>query len=341
MQASEHSSETEKPLTRVDVDDRVRRTNTSSALDFSGQTFENHIDLAGLNLGHARFVKARLIGAWFVRQDGSGASRLAGANFEGAQLEEAHFQGVYLGEANLRHADLDMANLREANLTHSDLRGANLTGADLSGTKVIGARLEGSYISGSDLNTAVGLEFVDWGNYWIGEEIDGTYGYPGEYVHERFLRAEPIYRSLRYWHMRAGVADRAAKFYYREMECKKKQAKRDKDWGEVTRLSTLHLLFGYGERPERTFLWAAGIVVIFAALLFTLGGLTCGTETSPSSCSGLDALYLSAVSFTALGYGGWAAMPNEFGRFVGVFESFLGVFTMALFVTLFVRKMAR
>ncbi len=315
-----------------------------SELNFFKRVFESRIDLSGLNLNGVNFVCATLRGARFsADRDGHSrnSSSLQGTNFKGAKLDEAVFSTAYIGEANLNSSDLHLANLQNTDLNGADLRGANLLLADLKGANLYRTRLEGAYLFRCDLNTAVGLEFVDWGNYRIGEEIDAVYGHRGEYIHERFLRAEPIYRSLRYWHLRAGVADRAAEFYYREMECRRKQALSDYRWRDAVKLAFAHTFVGYGERPSRTFLWAAGIIVIFAAILFTLGGLTCGTEKSPSSCSGLDALYLSAVSFTALGYGDWAATPNEVGRFLGVFESFLGVFTMALFVTLFVRKMSR
>lgn len=339
MQAPETRSETEKPQTRVDVDDRVRNTNSSSALDFSGRTFENHINLAGYNFGHAKFVKVRMIGARFVDQDGSQASHLAGADFSGAQLEEAVFKGCYLGEgATFKHADLHLADLRETDFRTSDLRGANLTQADLSRAKVFGTKLEGAYLGGSDLNTVVGLESADWGSYRIGEEIDGVFGYPGEYIHERFLRAGPIYRSLRYWHIRAGVADRAAEFYYREMECLRKHAWKTRNWLQMVRTFLSYALFGYGERPERTIVWALAVIFIFS---FLFSAFSMKRPDNSITSDWFEGLYLSAVSFTALGYGSWALEPLAWGRFLGVIESFLGVFTMALFVTLFVRKMAR
>ena len=99
----------------------------------------------------------------------------------------------------------------------------------------------------------------------------------------------------------------------------------------------LRFTAGYGERPLRTVLWAGSVVLLFAVLSMLFGDLKCEQR----NCTVLDSLYFSTISFSAVGYGSWAPAPNQVGQFLGVFESFLGVFTMALFVTLFVRKMSR
>jgi hypothetical protein len=55
-------------------------------------------------------------------------------------------------------------------------------------------------------------------------------------------------------------------------------------------------------------------------------------------------LYFSAVSFTAIGYGGWvtgADAPSTWTKWFGVTESFIGVFLIALFLVTFTRRWTR
>lgn len=53
----------------------------------------------------------------------------------------------------------------------------------------------------------------------------------------------------------------------------------------------------------------------------------------------LDALYFSVVTFTTLGYGDFA--PVGPSRIIASAEAIIGSFTIALFVVVFVRRMAR
>ena len=90
------------------------------------------------------------------------------------------------------------------------------------------------------------------------------------------------------------------------------------------------LLCGYGENYERVVVSA--LVIIFGlAVVYVYGGLNLAY-----------AIYFSAVSFTALGYGSWVNItPVGWVRALGAAESFLGVFMMALFLVTFTRKMTR
>lgn len=77
-----------------------------------------------------------------------------------------------------------------------------------------------------------------------------------------------------------------------------------------------------------------------AAVVFGLAGAyhLWGTFNSSSFS---DALYYSATSFTALGYGQWAPQPIGWAKGMGVAEAFIGVFMMALLLVTFVRKWTR
>ena len=123
--------------------------------------------------------------------------------------------------------------------------------------------------------------------------------------------------------------DIAGKFFYREMEAKRKAQSwksepLSKLWSWV-----IMLLCGYGENYERVVVSA--LVIIFGlAVVYVYGGLNLAY-----------AIYFSAVSFTALGYGSWADTPIGWVQGLGAAESFIGVFMMALFLVTFIRKMTR
>ena len=190
-------------------------------------------------------------------------------------------------------------------------------GTHLGGTHLGGAHLQGAFLFGAELSSDTGLENVDWGNYILGDESMG------------FDIAIASYRQLKIWYTNAGIADIAAKFYYREKEANRKSLK----WYSRHRiaLELLRALFGYGEDWKRVFYWMA-LIVLGSAMAYYLGG-------------GLNApysLYFSVISFTALGYGKWVDIaPQGWVQALGAFESFTGVFLMALLLVTFFRKWTR
>ena len=93
-------------------------------------------------------------------------------------------------------------------------------------------------------------------------------------------------------------------------------------------------LWGYGERPWRVIRFGVSMLLIFALIYFIIGSVW---EWSAFWWS----LYFSAVSFTALGYGSWLHVTNDWIKGIGALESFIGVFSIALFLITFVRKMTR
>jgi hypothetical protein len=124
----------------------------------------------------------------------------------------------------------------------------------------------------------------------------------------------------------------AGEFFYREMEARRKLAWKERRLPYALSMYALRFLYGYGERPLRVIGWVVAVILGFALGHWLFGTVERGFW---------DALYYSAVSFTALGYG-WAAAPQGWaGKFLGVGESLLGVFMMALFLVTFTRKMAR
>lgn len=329
---------TEKnPYTRKDVLRLIKKTGgKAEGLDLSGKHFERDIDLKGFDLEGIILKKADLRFA-----------HLEGADLSFAHLEEANLWYADLGKAylqlsHLEGAYLNRANLKGANSAHAQLKRADLSEANLEGTDLVDANLEGvalwsTHLGGADLSFAclkranlVGVEFprdtkleeVDWGNYILGGEKKGTFGF-----------ASDTYRRLKTWHTEHGLYDIAGRFFYREMEAKRKFL----SWRKKPQLKLwnwiLRMLCGYGEKPERVIISAATIVFGLAIAYFLWGSF--------SSSSFADTLYYSVASFTALGYGNWAPQPTGWAKGVGAAEAVLGVSMMALFLVTFTRKMIR
>jgi len=247
-------------------------------------------------------------------------AHLENANFQGADLTGAQFQGVPIIPSDPSQAAQFQWKLWEilpSRLEETDFRYAVLTLAQFKGCYFYGTKLKGAYIRGADIFDAH-LEEADWGSYIIGEEKSGD-----------FYSAENIYRRLKIWYTEHGIYDVAGKFFYREMEAKRKAQSWKKEPASKLWSWVMRLLCGYGERYGNVVVVA--LVIIFGlAVVYGFGGLNLAY-----------AIYFSAVSFTALGYGSWAGTPIGWVQGLGAAESFIGVFMMALFLITFIRKMTR
>ncbi len=287
----------ENPYTRDDVLKLIKENgDKTEGLDLSGKVFEGHIDLRQFNLQLIILKKAFL----------------PGAHFEGARLVHATLDGAHLGFAHLEKADLGIAHLD----------GANLVGAYLDGANLQFATLDGAILWNTKFSPETRLEQADWGNYILGEERGGL-------LFDTAAAAADTYRRLKQWYTNAGMYDVAGKFFYREMEAKRKS----QSWKRKPHLKlwnwVMRILCGYGEKPERVVVSA--LVIIFGlAIVYRFGGLSL-----PYS------IYYSVVSFTALGYGSWVPQPTDWVKGLGVAEAVIGVFMMALFLVTFTRKMTR
>lgn len=323
--------EKEKPLTRKDVLKKIEENGgTAKGLNLSGKEFEEGIilrnfDLRGANLARANLKKALL----------------ANANLKEADLSSANLQGAKCGGIDLRNAIL----------VNTDLRGANLAGADMCGV----------HFASNKFDENTDFININWGSKrFITKGLEHT--------------EERTYRDLKNWHNKAGMYDIAGDFFCQEMTAKRSRCWLDKEiltwfrkkglpmsgqWraeylrGHLypfkprellkaifprkplpwARLMLYDFFCGYGEKPWKVIVSATAIVCGLALIYFAIGTLTPNTF--------LDSLYYSAVSFTALGYGSWAPQPTGWVKGLGAFESFIGVFMMALFLVTFIRKMTR
>ncbi len=335
-----------KSLTPKDVLKRIEEHGgTAEGLDLLEERFERGINLRRFNLKGIILKVAHLEGAYL--ED----AHLEGANLEDARLEKAKLWDAHLEEADLASAHLEKANLAHAHLEGVDLwnahfdgtdlaharlegvdlygahfKGAHLEDAHLEGAYLRSAHLEGAYLRGAVFDDDTKLENVDWGNYILGEEKAGF-----------FDSAVASYRHLKVWYTNAGYSDIAAKFYYREREASRKDAKH---WYGRLELEILRVLFGYGERWRRVLISIAVLMLLFASIYLVISTFipNFGTLT-PNTF--LHSLYYSVVSFTALGYGEWAPQPTGWIKGIGAFESLVGVSMLALLLVTFFRKWTR
>lgn len=344
------AKERKGPLTRANVLKLIEENGgKTEGLDLSEQTFVEAIDLSGLDLHGiilkgARFPthaeRGQQVGARFDGSDLTGAdlsdidfeyaqfkklnnqpTRLARADLRGSWFQYVNFQGAYLRGAKFGKVPEEKGG--PAMLDGTDLRGTDLSRANFQGCYFYKTKLEGAYIRGADIFDAH-LEEIDWGSYKIGEESK-----KGE-LHF----AESIYRRLKQWYTNVGIYDVAGEFFFREMEAKRKSLSwRPQPWHRGW-LNIHAFISGYGERPLRVIRWAAIWILGLAAIYYLIGA----TWSLPAVW---NSLYFSIVSFTALGYGSWVSTANEWVKGIGALESFMGVFTIALFLVTFTRKMRR
>jgi len=302
----------ENPFTREDVLKAIEENGgKAEGLDLSKQTFEEEIDLRGIDLKGIILNKAIFtLNLRRLKRD----NPLRGANLKGVHLE-----GANLRSAHLEEADLSDAYLESANLGGTHLEEANLSGTHLRSSYLGGAHLQGAILLCAEFSANTGLEDVDWGNYILGDESWG------------FDSAVAVYRQLKVWYTNAGIHDTAAKFYYREKEANRKALKLlSRQWNHRLALEFVRAFFGYGEHWERILVWSL-------AIIFGLGVLyRFGELTIPY------AIYYSVVSFTALGYGKWVDItPPGWVQALGAVESAIGVLMMAFLLVTFVRKWTR
>ncbi len=306
----------ESPYTREDVLRLIEENGgKAEGLDLSGKVFEEAIDLRGLNKNYLQGIilnKAIFpLNLKRLKKD---------CPLRGANLKGVHLEGAYLRSTHLEESDLSDTYLDRANLCCAHLEGANLSGIHFGNAYLGYAYLQGAILLRADFSANAGLEDVDWGDYILGDEEELSLD-----------MAVDTYRRLKVWYTNAGISDTAAKFYYREKEASRKAAKRRRD-----RLAgwLSWAVFGHGEGWKRILFWIAGIILLFTMVYFVAGF----TWQWPAFWR---SLYFSTVSFTALGYGSWVWVTNDWIKGIGAFESLVGVSMLALLLVTFFRKWTR
>lgn len=335
MEPSEHPPEAERPLTREDVLRLIEEHGGPEGLDLSRKNFTTEVDLSRIGLRGANLQAAHLFNVNLQR------ATLTGANFQGANLRNADLQGAILLNANLQGADLRYADLRGVTLLNANLQGADLWYANLQEAYLRDAKLQGARLALASWREARELENVAWGSYVLGEETAAW-----------FQIAESPYRALKQWHTQHGLPDIAAKFYYREMECRRKALSWRKEPPSKLWRTFLWLFGGYGERPFWILIWWGAVILLASLFMYLLGGAPPSSAQAPlvsaapggaqDSLTGFwYAIYYGLVSFTALGYGGWVDEPADLWKFFGVGVSLLGAVLIGIFVVYLARMLIR
>ncbi len=247
---------------------------------------------------------------------------------EGYQLRNSDLYRANLENAHCFMLDLSGSSLMKANLRHANLHMANLEGCNLLGTIFENAR----------------IEHVHWGDR-VMQEIQAEQASDHSDRLDLYQQAEEVYRNLRKTAEVQGLFETAGHFFKKEMVMRRKQMPKYSLMRMIS--GGVDLFCGYGEDPLRVVVFSWLVILTFA-LIYSLGGLSfSGDSLALDPELGLvsnlkifmSSLYFSIVTFTTLGYGDLA--PVGFARAFAAIEAFVGSFTLALFVVVFVKKMTR
>jgi len=280
-------------------------------------------------------------------------------NLEGFQLSNADLhgirlmvsgkkEGVNLSYADLYHANLSEAHLFHINLSHSSLMKANLSEANLNLANLQDANMLGTLFSHTK------IEHIQWGKDVV-QERKAMLAYQQSQktaeaskkreAFDYFEQSEEIYRNLRKLSESRGHFEHAGYFFHKEMVMRRFQLKPYSFSRMISRL--VDLFCGYGEKPINVIFFSLA-VIFTSAVLFFFAGIQNADELAvfsfdkglmDNSLHFFNALYFSVVTFTTLGYGDIS--PLGFSRVIAATEAFIGSFTLALFVVVFVKKMTR
>jgi len=113
------------------------------------------------------------------------------------------------------------------------------------------------------------------------------------------------------------------------------QSPRYKSSWKYFKSTFLKWLYEWGENPWRILGWCIVIIFLFSGLYCLIGDIAI-KETIIKSYP--EKLYFSGITFTTLGFGGYSPMGGA--KVLAFIESFLGIFSIALFVYSFARRTA-
>ena len=279
----------------------------------------------------------------YIRRGGfSKGLKLQRANLEGINLvNRGSRDGFDLSESDFYRANLKGAHLfniviKDGSLMKADLREANLHCAHLQGTNLLGVKLSETKIDNLDVGYRLYQEILANKHYHEGEKEQAT---------DNYKQSEEIYRQLRKCAEDQGLSNLCGRYSYRERVMHRSLLPK---WTFKWVFSNImDLLCGYGEKPENTITFSIFLIFICALGYFAFGvnyynevlQFDPAATFKDNLTTFFMALYYSVVTFTTLGYGD--ITPFGVTRFIAVIEAFLGSFTIALFVVVFVRRMSR
>ena len=264
--------------------------------------------------------------------------QLANCDLRGIDLvNHGHHHGYDLSYADLYHTNLSGAHLYKLNLQHSslmkaDLHEANLNDANLTQSNLLGINLKRTKIAK-----------ITWGEQLRQERQAAQ----ADITQRQQLmdEAEEIYRNLCKTCEAQGFFEEAGLFFFKEMQMRRRKFALT-DWRHHF-YYMIELFSGYGERPLRVIMFSLMVIFSCAILYYFIGiqdsgqliQYQAGQPLSQMVANFRDCTYFSVVTFTTLGYGDITPVGNA--RILAAIEAFIGSFSIALFVVVFVKKMAR
>jgi hypothetical protein len=146
---------------------------------------------------------------------------------------------------------------------------------------------------------------------------------------ERWQFAIQHYSDAKMCFQIASMTEAAGRCHYRSTVIERDNAQGRRGLG----LWLTWLVWGWGERPLHVIACAFGLMAVFG-----LGYLWAGIEPPPGNFG--DALYLSVLTFTTVGYGDYHPATG-LGKFFAASEALLGIFFTGLFLVTFVKRYSR
>ncbi|MEK6814352.1 MAG: pentapeptide repeat-containing protein [Nitrospirota bacterium] len=338
-------------------DEMVRRR-AVVAQNFRSVVLHGTVFPESLSFRECDFSQAELESCSLQRAD------LRGSDFTSARLKDCHLEysdlrgtKTSLRNADVRESHLDGALLQNVDFTGADLRDAILVGADMIGAMLQGAHLYASRLVDTRLRKESLCNFrrTRRSKIAIADEKDRSSGEPTP-LQARFVytalknnfRSVGEYEDERWAHIKERVMERKRLFRLVFQGDRTADALALEHWNpdEMTKLyesrslaaakwalSWIAWSLAYGESPLRMMLLSL-LVVLGFGLRFVADGVTW-----------IDAMYLSVVSFTTLGF-----IPNRileghngdpaFWMWFGT-EAFIGAVMTSFFVVTFGRRIIR
>lgn len=311
----------------------------------------------------ADFMEANLKGLEISESDFDGAD-LSDACLLGATLLDVTMDYVILSNADARDADLSGSSLKEADLTETALEGTNLSDVDLQGTILDHVSLGDNQLKGIKINEET--SFAPPSRWELRADADAETGCFGRFGMRRlraFNRsasdsedlqsAEIQYRLIQRLQREHDLVPNFTVAVY-EKHAMRKRSLAEKNFAQWVNRAFSRWVLGYGLRIRPVIGTMLGIILIFG-LLYPVFGFLEGTiiqspqtvqyDSFPPSLirqTGIDflhGLYLSAITFSTLGYGD--VSPTGSARILATIESFIGGLLMAYLVFVLGRRISR
>ncbi|SDY35852.1 pentapeptide repeat-containing protein [Halobellus clavatus] len=301
-------------------------------------------------------------------------SRLRDLTIQDAVLHRSRFEGIELYDA-----DFKKTLLRSAQLDSVHLRGATFDGGDLGGLTAQNVGIPETTFNDVSVNhsTVFGAEAPFWsagflstsddvetfylrgeiaamkaegtdGSYWLGASKNLPNATSDEQAEEQYEQVSQQYKRLEQLFADNNITDRAADYYFRSQDARRKSTRASRHLGNIPSLLK-KFVYGYGVSPRKV---AGSIAVLWFvwALLFSLvplgqsqaGYLILQDPITPLSDWLFDSesyatifailwerAYFSAITLSSIGYGDLTPITPT-GQFLAAVEGFLGMVLVVL-----------